>query len=99
MLDIVSYKAAREKLEEQDDAQQAQWHHTRQLHVDDVKRLQHAMLASDVAFHHPPHRCGVRSNAKWMSDAVQAALANRRRLQSILGVRGDDIPQVNVVAL
>ena len=56
------------------------------------------MAASDVAFFDATNK-GLRVKAKWLVDATAAAVANRRRLKGILGVKEEDILQVNVIAL
>ena len=57
------------------------------------------MQKSDVVFWETPERLSVRKNQKWMERAAQAAVAHRRKLKVILGVKDADILQVNVFAL
>ncbi len=53
LMDAQSYGTAVTKLAEATDEQEAQWRAMQRKHVDDVRRFQDAMQASDVVFKGP----------------------------------------------
>ena len=99
MLDIVSFMKAKELLQEEHGSLQQRWEHCTELFVNDIKRFQKSMAASDICFWQPTDRRGLRLNAKWLFDAVSAANANRTRVKGLLGIKDEDILQVNVLCL
>ena len=98
-LDVHSYETAIESLKEENASMETKWEGLRKLHVDDVQRFQNAMQGSDAVFWTPESRKKLSQNKSWLHSAVGEAMENRKRLKTILGVKDDDIFQVNVFPL
>ena len=87
------------KLVVDDEAVQSQWIMLKENLKKDIQQFHDTMQQSDVVFWEMPERSSLRKDPKWMEHAAQAAVAHRRKLKHIMGVKDGDILQDKVFAL
>ena len=95
-LDVHTYETAIESLKEENTNMETKWEGLRKLHIEDVQRFQAALQGSDAVFWTPESRKKMAQNKTWLHSAVGEAMENRKRLKTIVGIKDDDIFQVNV---
>ena len=98
-LDVHAYQAAMECLTEENNSMGRQWEHLRTARIKDIQRFQAALQGSDALFWTLETRRKMSSNKAWLHSAVGEAMEHRRKLKAIVGVKDDDIFQVNVFPL
>ena len=84
---------------EEKETAEKQWEMLKDNHIKDVKRFQDAMQQSECVCWQPLARVGLKTRKAWVLPAVEEAMSHRARLKNIIGCKGSDILQVNVLPL
>ena len=98
-LDVDRYTKAVASMNQQNNDLNDRWVELRNKHVKDVKQFQANMQNTELVFWASEEQTKLSARRNWLDEAVRAANGHRRVLRTVLGVREEDICQVNVFPL
>ncbi len=97
-LDVNSYRAAVQLLEEEVDAAKQAFELKSRQRTEDVRHFQDMLQQSDICIWPPP--LGMRrTRGAWVKTAVLAAVENQKRVQTLAGVSEQGVSVVNVFSM